>query len=81
MKTCTWEIEAHYGRLIDGERSVIAARECGKRAVVEWSKKKEPGRIPYIQHYPRCKTHSPPLAYQTAIKEGFEITELDEEVK
>jgi hypothetical protein len=79
MKTCTWEIEAHY---VKGKDKVVPSHECGKRAVVEWrQKRKTPGKIPFIVHYPRCKTHSPPLAYQTAIKEGYEIIELDEEVK
>jgi len=72
-RTCTWLIEAKK----KGDE-VVPEHECGNTAVVRFSRKDAGSnrKMPRLNHYPRCKKHAPPAAYQEAISAGYDVKEL-----
>jgi len=73
--TCTWLIEAKK----DKEDKVIPEHQCGRKALVTYSKtnpKRRQPDEPRLLVYPRCDQHDTPAAQREAPQQGYVREEL-----
>jgi hypothetical protein len=79
-ETCSWLIEPDSWELCrPTEEDGKVPHECGRTAVVAYTKKnprsREPDQ-PEILRYPRCRSHDTNEARRVAPAQGFDIQEV-----